>query len=69
MSPLEHIIEGFFFALGFWPVYYGLEQLANKIPAIRRMRASKAAKLLRAMPKADVAIKPGPNPPPFNELQ
>jgi hypothetical protein len=68
MTILEHIWEGVWFAVGFFFVYYPLEVLMNKIPSIRRMRASKAAKLLRAMPKTDVTVKPSPNPPPFNEL-
>jgi hypothetical protein len=49
---LHHIFEGFWFAVGFFPVYHGLELLASQIPVWRRMRASKAAKQLRMSPKA-----------------
>jgi hypothetical protein len=52
MTEWQHIKEGFWFAIGFFPVYHGLELLAGQIPAWRRMRASKAAKQLRMSPKA-----------------
>jgi len=47
---LNPVIEGFFFALGFWPAYVGLDWLASHLPAWRRMKATKAAKVLRQVP-------------------
>lgn len=56
-GPVSSVVEGFFFALGFWPAYVGLDWLAGHIPAWRKMRAARAAKVLRQMPQRKTSVK------------